>query len=44
MSTVAIPKSAPFLDEEIEMLNRVVGSASPTQRAWLAGFLAGVEA
>jgi sulfite reductase (NADPH) flavoprotein alpha-component len=44
MSLVAIPKSAPFLDEEIEMLNRVVGSASPTQRAWLAGFLAGVEA
>jgi sulfite reductase (NADPH) flavoprotein alpha-component len=44
MSLVAIPKSAPFLDEEIEMLNRVVGVASPTQRAWLAGFLAGVEA
>ena len=44
MSIVAIPKSAPFLDEEIEMLNRVVGSASTTQRAWLAGFLAGVEA
>ena len=32
MSIVAIPKSAPFLDEEIEMLNRVVGSASTTQR------------
>ncbi|MBX9824133.1 MAG: flavodoxin domain-containing protein [Xanthobacteraceae bacterium] len=44
MSLVAIPKSAPFPDEEIEMLNRVVGSASPVQRAWLAGFLAGVEA
>ena len=39
-----IPKTAPFLDEEIELLNRVVGPASPTQRAWLAGFLAGVEA
>ena len=39
-----IPKTAPFLDEEIELLNRVVGSATPTQRAWLAGFLAGVEA
>ena len=38
-----IPKTAPFLDEEIELLNRVVSSASPTQRAWLAGFLAGVE-
>ena len=44
MSTVAIPKSAPFPDEEIELLNRVVGAASPVQRAWLAGFLAGVEA
>ncbi|MGB7257947.1 MAG: flavodoxin domain-containing protein [Pseudolabrys sp.] len=38
-----IPKTAPFADEEIAMLNRVVGTASPTQRAWLAGFLAGVE-
>jgi len=38
-----IPKTAPFGDEEIELLNRVVGTASPTQRAWLAGFLAGVE-
>jgi sulfite reductase (NADPH) flavoprotein alpha-component len=44
MSAVPIPKTAPFLDEEIELLNRVVGPASPTQRAWLAGFLAGVEA
>ena len=33
-----------FLDEEIELLNRVVGPASATQRAWLAGFLAGVDA
>jgi Sulfite reductase, alpha subunit (flavoprotein) len=44
MSAIPIPKTAPFLDEEIELLNRVVGPASPTQRAWLAGFLAGVEA
>src|SRR5204863_4654363 len=43
MSAIPIPKTAPFLDEEIELLNRVVGPASPTQRAWLAGFLAGVE-
>ena len=41
MST--IPKTAPFDDEEIALLNRVVGPR-PTQRAWLAGFLAGVEA
>ena len=38
-----IPKTAPFSDEDVEMLNRVVGPASPVQRAWLAGFLAGVE-
>lgn len=39
-----IPKTAPFADDEIELLNRVVGTASEKQRAWLAGFLAGVEA
>jgi sulfite reductase (NADPH) flavoprotein alpha-component len=39
-----IPKTAPFADEEIDLLNRVVGTASPIQRAWLAGFLAGVDA
>lgn len=44
MAAAPIPKTAPFLDEEIELLNRVVGPASPTQRAWLAGFLAGIEA
>jgi sulfite reductase (NADPH) flavoprotein alpha-component len=38
-----IPKAAPFTDEEIELLNRVVGVATASQRAWLAGFLAGVE-
>src|SRR3954462_5218146 len=39
-----IPKTAPFAEEEIELLNQVVGAASATQRAWLAGFLAGLEA
>ena len=39
-----IPKTAPFQDEEIDLLNRVVGTATPIQRAWLAGFLAGVDA
>lgn len=42
--TASIPKTAPFEDDEIELLNRVVGPATPLQRAWLAGFLAGVEA
>ena len=40
----AIPKTAPFAEEEIDLLNRVVGPANAIQRAWLAGFLAGVEA
>jgi sulfite reductase (NADPH) flavoprotein alpha-component len=41
--SVTIPKAAPFTDEEIELLNRVVGVATTTQRSWLAGFLAGLE-
>src|SRR3569833_2024740 len=44
MSLATIPKTAPFGDEDIELLNRVVGPATPVQRAWLAGFLAGIEA
>ena len=36
-----IPKTAPFHEDEIDLLNRVVGPASPIQRAWLAGFLTG---
>jgi sulfite reductase (NADPH) flavoprotein alpha-component len=39
-----IPRTAPFAEEEIEILNRVVGTANPLQRAWLAGFLAGIDA
>jgi len=41
--SATIPKTAPFPGEEIDLLNRVVGPASAVQRAWLAGFLAGVE-
>ena len=44
MSISPIPKTAPFADDEIEALNRVVGIATPVQRAWLAGFLAGLDA
>jgi len=40
---VTIPKTAPFSQEDVEALNRVVGGATPVQRAWLAGFLAGVD-
>src|SRR5215472_11190314 len=39
-----IPKTAPFAEEEIELLNRVVGTTTATQRAWLAGFLTRLEA
>src|SRR6476620_6053642 len=39
-----IPKTAPFAEEEIDLLNRVVGPARANQRAWLAGFLAGLDA
>jgi sulfite reductase (NADPH) flavoprotein alpha-component len=42
-SFATIPKTAPFSEEDVDLLNRVVGPASPIQRAWLAGFLAGVE-
>ncbi len=42
--TSPIPKTAPFAEEEIGLLNRVVGAATPIQRAWLAGFLAGLDA
>jgi sulfite reductase (NADPH) flavoprotein alpha-component len=40
---VAIPNTAPFSEEDVELLNRVVGPATAVQRAWLAGFLAGAE-
>ncbi len=44
MDSSLIPHTAPFAEEEIAILNRVVGPASATQRAWLAGFLAGLDA
>jgi sulfite reductase (NADPH) flavoprotein alpha-component len=44
MNLSPIPKTAPFAEEEVELLNRVVGTATPTQRTWLAGFLAGLDA
>jgi sulfite reductase (NADPH) flavoprotein alpha-component len=44
MTASPIPKTAPFADDEIDVLNRVVGPATAVQRAWLAGFLAGLDA
>jgi sulfite reductase (NADPH) flavoprotein alpha-component len=43
MRTALIPDTAPFNAEEIESLNRLVSSATATQRAWLSGFLAGLD-
>ena len=42
-AAATIPNTAPFSEADVELLNRVVGPASAVQRAWLAGFLAGVE-
>ncbi|HQT63613.1 MAG: sulfite reductase subunit alpha [Acidocella sp. 20-57-95] len=39
-----LPASAPFAPEQILALNNVFGSASTVQRAWLSGFLAGLDA
>jgi sulfite reductase (NADPH) flavoprotein alpha-component len=44
MSFAPIPKTAPFAEDEIALLNRLVGPATPLQRAWLSGFLAGLDA
>lgn len=44
IKSAALPRSAPFAPEEIAALDRVIGRASHTQRAWLAGFLAGMDA
>ena len=40
----ALPANAPFPPEAIAALNQVMRSTSPTQRSWLSGFLAGIEA
>ena len=39
-----LPENAPFAPEAIAHLNQVIGVASPSQRTWLAGFLAGLDA
>ena len=44
MRTALLPKSAPFRDDEVDALNRIIEPSSAVQRAWLAGFLAGVDA
>ncbi|MCJ2111619.1 flavodoxin domain-containing protein [Methylobacterium sp. E-025] len=39
-----LPRTAPFGDSERASLDAVLGSATAIQRAWLAGFLAGIDA
>ncbi len=41
---IALPLNAPFAPEQIAALDQVIGEASAVQRAWLAGFLAGLDA
>jgi sulfite reductase (NADPH) flavoprotein alpha-component len=41
---IALPHTAPFAPEQIAVLDQVIGASSTVQRAWLAGFLAGVDA
>ncbi len=43
-SSPLLPKTAPFADDQIADLNRVIAIASAEQRAWLSGFLAGLQA
>jgi sulfite reductase (NADPH) flavoprotein alpha-component len=43
-SSALLPRTAPFGDDDIASLDRVLSGASPVQRAWLAGFLAGLDA
>jgi len=45
MASIApIPSNAPFSAGDINTLNSIVSRSSPEQRAWLAGFLAGIAA
>ena len=39
-----LPDNAPFAPDAVDQLNLLIGQSSPTQRAWLAGFLSGIEA
>jgi sulfite reductase (NADPH) flavoprotein alpha-component len=41
---ITLPNSAPFAPDQISALDQVIGSASAVQRAWLSGFLAGLDA
>jgi sulfite reductase (NADPH) flavoprotein alpha-component len=42
--SLTLPNTAPFAPEQIAALDQVIGTASVVQRAWLSGFLAGLDA
>jgi sulfite reductase (NADPH) flavoprotein alpha-component len=42
--TVLLPKTAPFPEDQIAALNRVIAVTNAEQRAWLSGYLAGLQA
>ncbi|MGC9270784.1 diflavin oxidoreductase [Acidiphilium sp.] len=42
--TARLPRTAPFAVEDIAALDHVISRASVSQRAWLTGFLAGIDA
>jgi sulfite reductase (NADPH) flavoprotein alpha-component len=42
--SIALPHTAPFAPDQIAALEQVIGNASQVQRAWLSGFLAGLDA
>src|ERR1700722_17114233 len=42
--SVLLPAGAPFGAEQISALNSVIATSTAKQRAWLSGFLAGVQA
>jgi sulfite reductase (NADPH) flavoprotein alpha-component len=43
-STALLPRGAPFGGDDLTSLDRVLSGATAVQRAWLAGFLAGLDA
>lgn len=43
-AAVRLPDHAPFPPDAIAALNSVIARTNPAQRAWLSGFLAGLEA
>ncbi len=43
-SAPLLPDTAPFAEEQIAALNRVISVTTAEQRAWLSGYLAGLQA